>query len=92
MTLGAYVVHLRDIAKRKKGNLLKLLLEKCSAGAASKDIWESPSIQAVVNYHWDHWARKLILAIFLFFLLWVLCFASYVTVYIVMSILLAYDH
>jgi len=82
VTLGAYVVSFKDIAKRENGDLIKLLLEKSSAGAASKDIWEFPVVRAVINYHWEHWAKRLYSLIFYIFLVWTVAFGCYLVVYI----------
>ena len=87
MTLGAYVVSFKDIAKREKGDLIKLLLQKSSAGAASKDIWEFPAIRAVINYHWEHWAKRLFHLTFYVYLVWTIAFGGYLCVYIVCSLI-----
>lgn len=82
VTLGAYVAHFKDIGKREHGDLIKLLLQKTSAGAAPKDVWEIPVVRAVINYHWQQWANRLYNLIFFVFLLWVIAFGGYLTLYI----------
>lgn len=78
-------MNLRDIAKKQSdtSDLLDLLLQKYTSGAASREIWEFPAVQAVINYHWHHWARRLLLIVFAFFLMWTLCFGVYLYFYIV---------
>lgn len=84
VTLKAYVVNLKDIAKRNEGDdLLTLLLQKYESGAAPREIWEFPAVQATINYHWDHWARRLLLLVFALFLVWTLSFGAYLYFYIV---------
>jgi len=80
--LGAYVVNIRQIADRNQGAILQLLLQKYSSGTASKQIWEFPAIAAMINYHWEHWARPFLLLSFGLFLIWMLCFIAYLILYI----------
>ena len=82
--LTAYVVCMRDIANPKEGDLLSLLLQKSSSGAASSLIWEFPAVRAVVDYHWSHWARRFLLAVFCIFLIWTVAFGLYICLYIVL--------
>jgi len=83
VSLGAYAVNIKNIAVRDdRGALLELLLQKSSAGAASKKIWEFPAVRAVINYHWAHWAWKYLLAMSLLFLCWLGSFTAYLVLYI----------
>lgn len=86
VSLGAYAVNIRNVAARDRGALLQLLLQKDSSGATSKKIWEFPAVRAVINYHWEHWARHFLLVMSLLFLCWLVSFTAYLVLYIVHSI------
>jgi len=82
VSLGAYAVNIKNVAARDRGALLQLLLQKYSSGATSKKIWEFPAVRAVINYHWEHWAWRFLLAISLLFLCWLGSFTGYLVLYI----------
>ena len=84
VTLGAYAVNIKHAATRDRGAILQLLSQKQSAGAASRKIWEFPAVRAVINYHWQHWAERFLMAASLLFVGWFLSFSGYCIVYIVM--------
>ena len=83
VTLGAYAVNIKHVATRDRGAILELLSQKQSAGAASRKIWEFPAVRAVINYHWQHWAERFLMAASLLFLGWFVSFSGYCIVYIV---------
>jgi len=86
ITLGAYAVNIRNIATRDRGALLTLLLQKHASGATSKKVWEFPAVRAVINYHWEHWAKRFLTWMAILFLGWILSFTLYLILYIVSSL------
>ena len=83
VTLGAYVVYLKNLANPDHGALIPLLLQKIGSGAAPKSVWGYDSVRAVINYHWQHWAKRLLTISFIMFLIWTTSFSAYLVLYIV---------
>lgn len=81
--VGAYVVNIKDIAKRKEGALLSLLLSKTASGSASRHVWEFPVIEAVITYHWRTWAYTYLMIQLILFAAWTATFVFYLLFYIV---------
>ena len=86
VSLGAYVVNIKNVAARNRGALLQLLLMKHYSGATSKKIWEFPAVRAVINYHWEHWAKRFLIASAILFLGWLISFVIYLAIYIVLPV------
>eukprot|EP00210_Caulerpa_lentillifera_P005039 g4812.t2 len=80
--VGAYVVNIKNIAKRKQGALLALLLSKTASGSASRHVWEFPVIEAVISYHWQTWAYTYLLFQLILFAAWTAAFVFYLLFYI----------
>lgn len=82
VSLSAYAVNIKNVAASDQGAFLQLLLQKYSSGATSKRIWEFPAVRAVINYHWEHYARRFLILTALIYISWVGCFSGYLILYI----------
>ena len=74
LVLEAYVVNIKRAASHDKDGLLHPLLLRWQAGALSMSIFGLPAVQAVVNYKWEKFARKLLMFELCLFLVWLASF------------------
>eukprot|EP00210_Caulerpa_lentillifera_P004413 g4210.t1 len=82
MLLVVYCVTVRHAANVLNDGILRPLLDKANTGESSDDMWDFPSVRAVIEYKWTHWARKYLVAEFILYLGWLLSFVGFMIIYI----------
>lgn len=74
----AHVVALKHAALPGDRGVLNPLLEKWQDGAVATQVFGLPAVQAVIQFKWDKWARRVLLWEFTSYLLWVLAFQVFI--------------
>jgi len=82
MSLLVYCVNIKFAANVLGEGILRPLLAKDKTGDADDAVWEFPSVRAVIDFKWTHWARKYLLIEFILYLGWLLCFVLFMIIYI----------
>ncbi|KAL4440082.1 hypothetical protein ABPG75_003083 [Micractinium tetrahymenae] len=77
ITVCAYVVNIRDAAAPDKQGLLQPLLKRWQAGGLSYAAFALPAVQAVIDWKWSRFCRRLLLWELAFFLLWLFSFFTF---------------
>jgi len=72
----AYVVAIEDALDPERGVLHRLLL-RWQAGKCGYSVFALPALQAIIDFKWTKFARKLLLTEFAFFMLWLVSFYSF---------------
>lgn len=73
----AYVVNIRDAAAADKDGLLQPLLRRWQAGGLSYAAFALPAVQAVIDWKWARFCKRLLLWELAFFLLWLASFFAF---------------
>ncbi|KAL4438682.1 hypothetical protein ABPG77_006286 [Micractinium sp. CCAP 211/92] len=77
ITVCAYVVNIRDVAAADKCGLLQPLLKRWQAGGLSYAAFALPAVQAVIDWKWSRFCRRLLLWELAFFLVWLFSFFAF---------------
>jgi hypothetical protein len=77
VTAEAFVVNVRDAAAPDVDGLVGPLLRRHQAGALPFSVFALPSIQALLQYKWQRFARKVLLVEFLVYATWLACFSAF---------------
>lgn len=81
LVLEAYVVNVRGAADPDKQGLLQPLLKRWQAGAIGLAPFGLPAVQAVIEWKWRSFARRLLLWELAVFVLWLLAFIVFTTLF-----------
>mmetsp|Transcript_6515 Transcript_6515/g.18757 ORF Transcript_6515/g.18757 Transcript_6515/m.18757 type:complete len:521 (-) Transcript_6515:416-1978(-) len=73
-----HVVTIRNAALPDDRGLLNPILEKHQDGALSAKVFKLPAIEAVIQWKWTTWARRVLLWEFAIYTLWVMGFQAFV--------------
>eukprot|EP00210_Caulerpa_lentillifera_P005037 g4811.t1 len=82
MCLVVFCVNIRFAANVLGDGIIAPLLAKEETGDSSDDVWNFPCVRAVIEFKWAHWARKYLIAEFILYLGWLLCFVGFMIIYI----------
>lgn len=74
----AYVVTIRDAAAPEHRGLLQPLLKRYQARRCSSAVFALPAAQAVIQFKWACFARRLLMVELCWFLLWLVSFNAFV--------------
>lgn len=77
ITVEAYVVAIKGAANPDKLGILQPLLKRWQMGAVKQDIFMDTALQAVTNFKWHRFARRLLLVELFIFLTWLVSFTSF---------------
>lgn len=77
----AYVVTLRGAAYPDKDGLLQPLLRRWQAGGCTYSVFALPAVQAVIDWKWEKFCKKLLLAELACFLVWLAAFYTFTAVF-----------
>ncbi|PRW33106.1 transient receptor potential channel [Chlorella sorokiniana] len=77
----AYVVSIRNAAAADKDGLLQPLLKRWQAGGLSYTAFALPAVQAVIDWKWNRFCKRLVLWELAFFLLWLFSFFDFTVVF-----------
>eukprot|EP00887_Chlorella_sp_A99_P000535 scaffold17.g535.t1 len=70
MPVIAYVVSIRHATYPAEEGLLQPLLRRWKAGGCSAGVFRLPAVEAVIDYKWSRFARRLLLAELALFCIW----------------------
>ena len=73
----AYVVTLRGAAYPDKDGLLQPLLRRWQSGACSYSVFALPAVQAVIDWKWEKFCKKLLLGELACFFIWLIAFYTF---------------
>jgi len=82
MCLVVYCVSIRCAANVLGEGILRPLLTKEKTGDSGDEVWDFPSVRAVIEFKWMHWARRFLIYEFTLYLGWLLSFVGYMAMYI----------
>eukprot|EP00210_Caulerpa_lentillifera_P005036 g4810.t1 len=82
MCLVVYCVNIRFAANALGRGILKPLLTKEKTGGSGDEVWDFPSVRAIIEFKWTHWARRYLIGEFILYLGWLLCFVGFMIIYI----------
>lgn len=82
MCLVVYCVNIRRAANVLGEGILRPLLTKEKTGDSGDEVWDFPSVRAVIEFKWMHWARRYLIFEFILYLGWLLSFVGYMAMYI----------
>ena len=71
------MVNVKGAAKSDDEGLLQPLLKRYQAGAVGLPVFGLPAVQAVIEFKWHRFARRLLLAELAFFLVWLASFFAF---------------
>jgi hypothetical protein len=74
----AHVVTLKNAALPGDRGVLNPLLEKWQDGAVATQVFGLPAVQAVIQFKWDKWARRVLIKEFIFYLIWLIAFQVFI--------------
>ncbi|KAL4440087.1 hypothetical protein ABPG75_003088 [Micractinium tetrahymenae] len=74
----AYVVTIRDAAAPERCGLLQPLLKRYQARRCSSAVFALPAVQAVIQFKWARFARRLLMLELCWFLVWLVSFNTFV--------------
>ena len=77
MVVQAFVVNVKGAAKSDDEGLLQPLLKRYQAGAVGLAVFGLPAVQAVIEFKWHRFARRLLLAELACFLVWLASFFAF---------------
>lgn len=77
VVVEAFVVNVKGAANADQDGLLQPLLKRWNAGALEMEAFGLPAVQAVVEFKWHTFARRLLLWELAFFLVWLLSFFTF---------------
>jgi hypothetical protein len=77
VTAEAFVVNVRDAGAPDVDGLVHALLRRYQAGALSFSAFALPSVQAILQYKWHTFAKKLLLAEFAIYAVWLVSFSAF---------------
>jgi len=92
MTIVIYRVDIKYAANVLGEGILRPLLLKADTGEADDTVWDFPAVRAVIDFKWTHWARRYLIAEFLLYLGWLLCFVGFMTIYIEKNLDKSFHH
>lgn len=72
----AYVVAVEDALDPERGVLHRLLL-RWQAGKCGYSVFALPALQAIIDFKWTRFAKKLLITEFAFFMLWLVSFYAF---------------
>jgi hypothetical protein len=73
----AYVVTLKGAAYPDKDGLLQPLLRRWQSKGCSYSVFSLPAVQATIDWKWNRYCRRLLLAELAFFILWMTAFYTF---------------
>ncbi|KAL4438685.1 hypothetical protein ABPG77_006289 [Micractinium sp. CCAP 211/92] len=76
--LEAYVVTIRDAAAPEHRGLLQPLLKRYQSRRCSSAVFALPAVQAIIQFKWGCFARRLLLVELCWFLIWLVSFNAFV--------------
>ncbi|PRW39343.1 transient receptor potential channel [Chlorella sorokiniana] len=81
VVLEAFVVNVRGAADPDKDGLVQPLLKQWQAGAVGHQAFGIPAVQAVVEFKWRKWARRMLLGELACFCLWAVSFFTFTVLF-----------
>ena len=88
--LDVYLLNIRDAAAPGPKGLLSPLLQRYQAGTVGLEIFGLPAVQAVIRHKWLTFAKTLLMFNIACFLLWLSAFTTFMVIYTVRPLLIAY--
>lgn len=77
-------MNIKDAARCGKDGLLPTLVKRSEMkGRKADEVWDFPSVRAVIEYKWTEWAEFHIKIEFILYLGWLIFFVVYMFIYIV---------
>ncbi|GBF92276.1 flagellar associated protein [Raphidocelis subcapitata] len=81
VTAEAFVVRIRNAALPDCDGLIHPLLRRWQSGGVHYSVFGLPAVQSVLEFKWESYGRRALLAEFLLFLTWLVSFSTFLLVW-----------